>query len=97
MPAADGITVRAIAGTHAVILGMDATTEESRRSLLGFGIGKRLADGNIDPAEQELIQKTGKRGIPYMTVGETWIKGYPMDVAGFRKTLSDLGITGAGA
>lgn len=49
MPAADGITVRAIAGTHAVILGMDATTEESRRGLLGFGIGKRLADGNIDP------------------------------------------------
>ena len=51
---------------------------------------------NDAAAEQELIQKTGKRGIPYMTVGETWIKGYPMDVAGFRKTLSDLGITGAG-
>ena len=52
---------------------------------------------NDAAAEQELIQKTGKRGIPYMTVGETWIKGYPMDVAGFRKTLSALGITGAGA
>lgn len=49
MPDVDGITVRAIAGTRAVILGMDATTEQARRGLLGFGIGKRRADGRITP------------------------------------------------
>jgi mycoredoxin len=46
-----------------------------------------------DPAAaEELIARTGKRGIPYMVVGDTWIKGYPMDAAAFRRTLKDLGV-----
>lgn len=49
MPEADGITVRAIVGTRAVILGFDATTEAARSGLLGFGIGKRQADGQVIP------------------------------------------------
>lgn len=48
MAEADGITVRAIAGTHAVILGMDATPQ-AREGLLGFGIGKRRPDGSLEP------------------------------------------------
>jgi PLD-like domain len=49
MAEADGITVRAIPGTRAVILGMDAVTDRARENLLGFGIGKRRPDGGIDP------------------------------------------------
>ncbi|WP_181166042.1 MULTISPECIES: hypothetical protein [unclassified Mesorhizobium] len=42
----NGISVHAIAGTHTVLFGMDAT-EEARRGLLGFALGKRKPSGNI--------------------------------------------------
>lgn len=42
----DGISVRAIRGTRAVIFAMDAS-EQARRGLLGFAIGKRRTDGSI--------------------------------------------------
>ncbi len=47
---------------------------------------------NDAASAEELIRRTGKRGIPYMVVGDTWIKGYPMDAAGFRSTLRELGV-----
>jgi phosphatidylserine/phosphatidylglycerophosphate/cardiolipin synthase-like enzyme len=43
---ADGISVHAISGTHAVLLAMNAT-ESARRGLLGFAIGVRTASGAI--------------------------------------------------
>ncbi len=43
-------------------------------------------------AEKELIEKTGKRGIPYMVIDGEWIKGYPMDAGGFRTLLSGKGL-----
>jgi phosphatidylserine/phosphatidylglycerophosphate/cardiolipin synthase-like enzyme len=42
----NGISVHAIPGTHTVLFGMDAT-EEARRGLLGFALGKRKPSGNI--------------------------------------------------
>lgn len=42
----NGISVHAIPGTHTILFGMDAT-EEARRGLLGFALGKRKPSGNI--------------------------------------------------
>ncbi len=43
-------------------------------------------------AEQELIERTGKRGIPYMVVEGDWIRGYPLDTGGFREILRGKGL-----
>ncbi|WP_126977405.1 phospholipase D-like domain-containing protein [Frigidibacter oleivorans] len=42
----DGISVRAIAGTHGVLFGMDAT-EAARAGLLGFALGRRDPAGEV--------------------------------------------------
>lgn len=39
-------SVRAIAGSHAVLLGFDCT-REAARGLLGFAVGRRMAQGNV--------------------------------------------------
>lgn len=57
--------------------------------------GVRYEEIDIDAvpaAAEELVAATGKRGIPYMRVGEQWIKGYPMDAGAFRRQLADLGV-----
>jgi phosphatidylserine/phosphatidylglycerophosphate/cardiolipin synthase-like enzyme len=43
---ADGVSVQAIAGSHSVLLAMNAT-DAARRDLLGFAIGRTRADGAI--------------------------------------------------
>ena len=44
--AADGVSVHVIAGSKSVLLAMNATND-ARKDLLGFAIGRRLADGTI--------------------------------------------------
>lgn len=43
---ADGVSVHAIAGTHAVLLAMNAS-DQARRSLLGFAIGRKDPAGEV--------------------------------------------------
>lgn len=62
-----------------------------KRFLDGEGVDYREINIDDDPdAAEELVDATGKRGIPYMRVGELWIKGYPLDAGAFRLKLKEL-------
>lgn len=64
-----------------------------KRFLETEGIGYREIDidDHADEAEA-LLAATGKRGIPYMRLGDEWVKGYPMDAGAFRAKLKELGL-----
>lgn len=64
-----------------------------KRFLDAEGVAYEEIDIDAVPAAaEELVAATGKRGIPFMKVGDRWIKGYPMDAGGFRATLAELGL-----
>jgi len=64
-----------------------------KRFLEAEGLAYEEIDIDAGPAAAaELLAATGKRGIPYMRVGERWIKGYPLDPGAFRRALAELGV-----
>ncbi len=63
-----------------------------KRFLSAEGIAFREIDIDAEPkAAEELIEATGKRGIPYMRIEDEWLKGYPLDAGGFRRQLAERG------
>jgi glutaredoxin 3 len=62
-----------------------------KRFLAEEGVAYEEIDIDHQPeAAAELLAATGKRGIPYMRVGERWFKGYPLDAGAFRRLLDEL-------
>ncbi len=57
--------------------------------------GVAFTEINIDENEaaaSELVEKTGKRGIPYLKYEDRWIKGYPLVPGAYRTLLRELGL-----
>jgi len=101
MAETDGITVRAIPGTRAVILGMDAVTDRARENLLGFGIGKRRPDGGLEPLRGfKFFAETDRRrpcGHPVRTVRERTCRSHDGSGLFFRHWPVSPGSTQRGA
>jgi glutaredoxin 3 len=53
---------------------------------------KEINIEKITGAADLLVAATGKRGVPYMKIDDRWVKGYPLDAAGFRKMLRESGL-----